>query len=84
MILEKLGIYSKFNKNANVRIELFDQIPVTTNSEIEILNIELNGGKLDFETGKVTWNLSLSPGEQVEKILSYSVKYPKNKRLVID
>lgn len=72
------------NKNANVRIELFDQIPVTTNSEIEISNIELNGGILDSETGKVTWNLSLSPGEQVEKIISYTVKHPKNKRLVID
>lgn len=72
------------NKSAKINIELFDQIPVTTNSEIEISDVELNGGKLDDETGKVTWNLNLSPGEQVEKILSYTVKHPKNKRLVID
>ena len=72
------------NKSAKIKIDLFDQIPVTTNSEIEISNVELNGGKLDDETGKVTWNLNLSPGEQVEKILSYTVKHPKNKRLVID
>ena len=72
------------NKSAKINIEMFDQIPVTTNSEIEISDVELNGGKLDAETGKVTWNLNLSPGEQVEKILSYTVKHPKNKRLVID
>lgn len=72
------------NKSAKINIELFDQIPVTTNSEIEISDVELNGGKLEDETGKVTWNLNLSPGEQVEKILSYTVKHPKNKRLVIE
>jgi hypothetical protein len=72
------------NKSAKINIEMFDQIPITTNSEIEISDVELNGGKLDAETGKVTWNLNLSPGEQVEKILSYTVKHPKNKRLVIE
>lgn len=72
------------NKSDKIKIDLFDQIPVTTNSEIEISDVELNGGKLDAETGKVTWNLNLSPGEQVEKILSYTVKHPKNKRLVIE
>jgi len=72
------------NKSAKIKIDLFDQIPVTTNSEIEISDVELNGGKLDAETGKVTWNLNLSPGEQVEKILSYTLKHPKNKHLVID
>lgn len=72
------------NKNANIKIEVFDQIPVTANDEIEITDIALNGGKLEDETGKVTWNLTLSPGEQVEKILSYTVKHPKNKRLVIE
>lgn len=72
------------NKNANVKIEVFDQIPVTTNDEIEITDIKLNGGKLDNETGKVTWNLILSAGEQVEKILTYTVKHPKNKRLIIE
>ena len=72
------------NKNANVKIELFDQIPVTTNDEIEIADIELNGGKLEAETGKVTWNLTLLPGEQVEKILKYTVKHPKNRRLIIE
>ena len=72
------------NKSAKIKIDLFDQIPVTTNSEIEISDVDLNGGKLDAETGKVTWNLNLSPGEQVEKILSYTVKHPKNKRLVIE
>lgn len=72
------------NKNANVKIELFDQIPVTTNDEIEIADIELNGGKLEAETGKVTWNLTLLPGEQVEKILKYTVKHTKNRRLIIE
>lgn len=72
------------NKNVSVKIELSDQIPVTTNEEIEVSDIELQGGKLEEETGKVTWSLTLSPGEQVEKVLSYTVKHPRNRRLIIE
>lgn len=72
------------NKSDSIKIELLDQIPVTTNEEIEILDVQLQGGKLEEETGKVIWNLTLLPGEQVEKIISYTVKHPKNKHLIVE
>lgn len=72
------------NKSESIKIELSDQIPVTTNEEIEISDVQLQGGQLEEETGKVTWNLTLSQGEQVEKIISYTVKHPKNRLLIVE
>jgi uncharacterized protein (TIGR02231 family) len=64
-----------------VTITIEDQIPVSTTSEIEVEDLETNGGKLDKETGKVTWQVALKPNETVKRTLRYVVKYPKNKQV---
>jgi hypothetical protein len=35
-------------------------------------------GKVETETGIVTWNLELKPGEQITRTLQFEVTYPKN------
>jgi uncharacterized protein (TIGR02231 family) len=64
-----------------VTITIEDQIPLSTTSEIEVEDLDTNGGKLDKETGKVTWQVALKPNETVKRTLRYVVKYPKNKQV---
>jgi hypothetical protein len=60
---------------------LQDQIPVSQESEIIVETTQLSKGELDPATGIVTWNLKIQPGETVKVVLSYNVKYPKNKQV---
>ncbi|MDZ7607095.1 MAG: DUF4139 domain-containing protein [Cyclobacteriaceae bacterium] len=72
------------NKSYPITLKLFDQIPLSTNKEIEVETQELSGGQRDGVTGIVTWNLSLKPSETKELIMTYSVKYPKNKKIILE
>ena len=63
---------------------LKDQIPVSQNSGITVTTEELSGGHLDKEKGTITWLLHLNPNEQKELLVQYRVKYPKNRRLVVE
>ena len=67
-----------------VVLTLADQLPVSRNSTIAVSAEELSGGKLDKESGIVTWRLELKPGEQRELRLRYAVKYPKGRSLTIE
>ncbi|MEZ5072551.1 MAG: mucoidy inhibitor MuiA family protein [Bacteroidales bacterium] len=80
---ETLGyrITLRNNKAYRVRCNLLDQVPVTTNKEIQVEVLELSGGQFNGETGKVTWDLPLDPGETRELVLKYSVRYPKDKQV---
>ncbi|MBB6326539.1 hypothetical protein FHS59_002167 [Algoriphagus iocasae] len=72
------------NKSQTVTIKVEDQIPVSVNSEINVEALELSGGKLDPQTGKVSWILQISPGSQQELKMQYEVKYPKREKVVLD
>ena len=74
----------KNTRKEAVSLTLQDQIPVSQNSNINVTVEELSGGKLNQERGFVTWQLQLQPGEQRELILQYRVKYPKNRRLIVE
>jgi len=74
----------KNTRNEAVTLTLKDQIPVSQNSGINVTTEELSGGKLDKEKGIITWLLNLSPNEQKDLIVEYKVKYPKNRRLVVE
>ena len=63
---------------------LYDQLPVSANSSITVTAEEVSGGKVDGDTGIVTWPLTLQPGEQRDLILRYKVKYPKDRRLEVE
>jgi hypothetical protein len=77
-------IVARNTKNSNIRLSLFDQVPVSENRDIQVDVIELSDGKLNKETGIVEWQINLDPGETKEFTLSYSVKYPKSRRLNLD
>ena len=72
------------NKKTPVRLTINDQIPVSSNSDITVETQELSGGKLVRESGFVTWDLDLKPNETKELILTYSVKYPRNRTVILE
>jgi uncharacterized protein (TIGR02231 family) len=72
------------NKSNPVKITLNDQIPVSSNSDISVDSIELSGGKIDKQTGEIKWDLEIKPQETKQIVLTYSVKYPKDKTVILE
>jgi hypothetical protein len=74
----------KNNKQQEINLTIYDQIPVSTLEEIEVTPLNLSDGKLNAETGRVKWEFLVNPAEKKEMNLKYSVKYPKFRKLVIE
>ncbi len=78
------AISVKNNKSQEVNMVLLDQVPVSTREEIEINVQNISGAKYDRETGEIRWEFSLASKDQKDLNLTYSVKYPKNRNLIIE
>lgn len=72
-------IVIKNNRKSAITIDVEDQIPVSQSSEITVETIELSKGELNPLTGKVKWAMTIEPGATKKIVLSFSVKYPRNK-----
>ena len=73
----------KNRKTQPVNLLVEDQVPVSQNSAIEVDVQELSGGKLDKETGKVSWSFNLKEREEKRLQLKYQVRYPKNQSVIV-
>ncbi len=73
----------KNNNNSDIVLELWDQIPVSKHEDIVVSLIEISGAVLDEKTGKLTWRNTLKPGEEKKFIITFSVKYPKEKKVEV-
>ena len=72
------------NKSNSVKITLNDQIPVSSNSTITVEALELSSGKYNPQTGEIRWDLEIKPQETKQLVLTYSVKYPKDKTIILE
>lgn len=66
-------------KSEAVRIVVEDQLPVSRNSQIEVLNTDPGGAKSDAVSGKLEWQLNIPPGETKKVTFRYEVKFPKDR-----
>lgn len=73
----------KNNRKSPVTIDIVDQLPITQDAEITVEPIELAEAQREVNTGKLTWPVTLQPGEVKKITLSYSIKYPKNKTVIL-
>lgn len=71
------------NKKENVTLIVEDQIPISSNTDIEITLTDKNGAKVDEEKGKLTWEINLKPNETKKIRFSYEVKSAKDKLLLM-
>lgn len=72
----------KNNKLTDVNLLLKDQHPLSTIKEVEVKLEDGGEAMVNPETGVLTWKIELKPGESRKVRFSYSVKYPKDKKIV--
>jgi uncharacterized protein (TIGR02231 family) len=60
-----------------VTLVLEDQVPVTQDERIKVKLLERDGAEFDPATGKLTWRLSLKPGERRTLRFSYEIEHPR-------
>ncbi|MCX6316970.1 MAG: DUF4139 domain-containing protein [Bacteroidetes bacterium] len=75
-------IVVKNNKITDVNLLLKDQFPLSTIKEVEVKLEEGGEAMVNNETGVLTWKMDLKPGESKKVRFSYSVKYPKDKKII--
>src|SRR6185503_540444 len=73
----------KNRKDQIVNLLVEDQVPVAQNSAINVETQELSGGKVDANTGKVSWYFALNPDDDKKVELRYQVKYPKDQTVIV-
>lgn len=76
-------IIVKNNRNAQIEIEVADQLPISKQSDIIVEINTITDADHNTETGKLSWKTQIQPGGTKVYQLSYSVKYPKNKTVNI-
>jgi uncharacterized protein (TIGR02231 family) len=74
----------KNNKNQAINLLIFDQVPVSTSDEIKVAILSKSQGKFNPDNGEIKWNLTLDSGKNRQLKLKYSVKYPKNKYVILE
>ena len=59
-----------------------DRIPLARNEKITITVDELSGGRVNPDTGIITWELVLEPDRPLSLTLAYTVAWPKDQKIV--
>ena len=65
------------NRSEPVKVNVYDQIPVSRNTEIIVSVEETSDGQRDNSTGEVKWEVTIQPGQSINLEIGYTVKYPK-------
>ena len=71
-------------KRIPVTIIVKDQFPVSVIKEINVDDLSAPEAQIEKETGIATWNISLQPAQEKKVKMGYSVKYPKDRRVVLE
>ena len=77
-------IIARNKKSQPIHLTIFDQIPVSAISPIEVNAKELSDAIHDENTGELTWVLDLPANNRVELNMEYEVKYPKRERVILE
>jgi len=65
------------NKSEAVEVVLLDQIPISTDKDIEIELLKKDGAQFNRRTGRLKWIVKCKPNQSTCRRFSYRVKYPK-------
>lgn len=74
----------KNTRSETVHITVQDQIPVSSDKEVEVELLESGNAKLNKETGVLEWEVEIPAGQTWETTFTFSVKYPNEMRVYID
>ena len=68
-------------KSIAITLDLMDQVPISSNKDVEVEIIEISSAKQDEKNGYLNWEVKLEPAEAKTFIIKFAVKFPKDKRL---
>ncbi|HEU5054791.1 MAG TPA: mucoidy inhibitor MuiA family protein [Hanamia sp.] len=71
-------------KRVPVNLTITDQVPVSVTKEIDVNDVKVPDAQFDKDTGIASWNFSLKASEEKKLQISYTVKYPKDKVVVLE
>jgi len=71
------------NKNENITLSLLDQVPLSTNRDIEITLNDTDSATVNSDKGELKWNIVLKSGESRKVHFGYTLKYPKDERVTM-
>ena len=71
------------NRSTPINIEVYDQVPISQSSQINVSEDEISDGEKNDETGEVKWRLNVSANGVMSKEIGYTVKYPKNLKIEV-
>lgn len=78
----KIEVSNKKSQGITLIVE--DQLPVSTDNQIEIDQISLSAARMNEDTGILTWELELEAESGESLDFRYSVKYPKEVSLKLE
>ena len=64
-----------------IEIEVLDQVPVSTDKEIEVKVLQIGGALHETESGKLSWKLKLLPKQEQKLRFEYEISYPTGRLL---
>jgi uncharacterized protein (TIGR02231 family) len=71
----------KNNKSKEMSMLLKDQFPISNIKEVVVKLEEKDGAEVNEELGTLNWTVKLKPGESKKYRFSYTVTYPKDKKI---
>lgn len=80
----KYKITVKNNQSKTINITIKDQYPLSANKDIEVERLTKESTpttSINTEVGVLNWDLELKPGESKDIYNTYTIKYPKDKKL---
>lgn len=74
-------IQTKNIKKTKINLIVEEQFPISKQEDIVVKLKETDGAKFNNENGSLTWNFNINPNETITKKFSFSVRYPKDKKV---
>ena len=81
VISKQYEIELKNNKSSAIDIVLYDRVPISQNKAIKIDDIDTGTSEYDDKKGLLKWTLNIDANDKSDHSFSYTVKYPKYKRI---
>lgn len=72
------------SKSVPVDLMIVDQVPVSTTKEISVEDVQAPEGQINKESGIVSWKIMMQPQQAKKLTIGYSVKYPKDKKVILE
>ncbi len=71
-------------KSHEIEILVEDQYPITKIDEIKVEVLEVSKADINEDTGILQWKLKLKAGEEKNLQISYDVKYPSRRNIIVN